>query len=208
MATTDVEEAKWLFRKAELGFPQIPDELEALLKKQSKWWFSTRQTDVSPYSLQDYVCEFGQKHVEDYALLCHHGHGANSYAIHYYLVRSTEHGRLAMFLQLAWGGIYMDNDAEAAKIRQCFALADRVVQAALTSDRLQPDECFTIVVSDLYGSYMAPPGVTCPQRYSDYVHHVRPQIALSQAICWLTGTVLRSTYDNKYMDDDDNNNER
>ncbi len=64
--------------------------------------------------------------VHDYAVLSHSGHGVNSYAIQYYLVL----GGLRAFLHLGWGGVYMDANATAASIAECFSLADKVVAMA------------------------------------------------------------------------------
>jgi hypothetical protein len=151
---TDIEKARQLFQKAGLAFPAIPQELAVGLKEQGKWVFSTRKIDMSPYNLRHYVREVDESDVEDYAVLSHSGHGVNSYAIQYYLV----YGPLHMFLHLGWGGIYMNTDAEAAKIQECFALADEIVSAVMTLGQLGADEQLTIVGSDFYGSYWSAPG--------------------------------------------------
>jgi hypothetical protein len=113
---TDIEKAEQLFRDAGLGFPAIPEELAGQLTERGRWLFSTRPIDTSPYNLRHYVDEVDRTQVKDYALLCHSGHGINSYAIQYYLVQRS----LCMFLHLAWGGVYMDAKASAAQIRDCF----------------------------------------------------------------------------------------
>jgi hypothetical protein len=144
---TDAEKARKIFQEAGLILPSIPKELAERLKEQDNWLFSTREISMSPYNLQHYVCEVN---VEDYVILSHSGHGVNSYAIQYYLVYKT----LRMFLQLGWGGVYMDAKADATKIHKCFSLADEIIPTIvqnaggiLASDRL------TIVGSDFYGSY-------------------------------------------------------
>ena len=149
MSMTDFEKARHLFREAGLDFPTIPEVLAARLKEQGKWLFSTRLLQMSPYNLRHYVQEVDERHVEDYAVLCHSGHGVNSYAIQYYLV----YGPLRMFLFLGWGGVYMDADAAASKIRECFSLADEIVQAVMTVKEPKAGERVTIVGSDFYGSY-------------------------------------------------------
>jgi len=128
MPMNDIEKAKQLFREAGLAFPTIPEELAARLKKHGKWLFATREIDISPYNLQHYVSEVDETHVEDYAVLSHSGHGVNSYALQYYLV----YGPLRMFLHLGWGGVYMDAEAAAAKIRDCFSLAAEVIASGPT----------------------------------------------------------------------------
>ncbi len=148
---TGLEKAKRLFHKAGLSFPAIPEALAGRLEEMGQWLFSTRPVDNSPYCLQEYVREVEESQVEDYALLSHAGHGVNSYALHYYLVN----GPLRMFLQLGWGGVYMDAEADAASIRDCFSMVDRIIQSAY---RFQAGERLTIVVSSFYGSFLLLPG--------------------------------------------------
>jgi hypothetical protein len=147
------------------------------LKEQDKWLFSTRAIEMSPYNLQQYVDEAEGAHVDDYTVLSHSGHGVNSYAIQYYLV----FGPLRMFLHLGWGGVYMDADAAAAKIRECFSLADQIVSATRpvgkVSDRL------TIVGSDFYGSYWVVPGQSPHRKTSN---SKGPAEVLAEVLNWLT----------------------
>jgi hypothetical protein len=150
---SDIEKARRLFRDAGLAFPTVPEELAAQLKELDRWLFSTRPVDIWPYNLQDYVHEVEGTQVKDYALLSHSGHGTNSYAVQYYLVRNP----LRMFLHLGWGGVYMDAGATATWVRDCFSVADQVVLAA-QAERFRPGEWLTVVGSDFYGSYWLPPG--------------------------------------------------
>lgn len=98
----------------------MPEEFVAQLKEQDKWVFATRDISETPYHLQHYIAEMN---VADYAILSHSGHGVNSYAIQYYLVYKA----LRMFLHLGWGGVHMDAKKEAAKINECFALANEII---------------------------------------------------------------------------------
>ena len=171
-----VDTAKTLFRDEGLVFPAIPDELAAELKEQSRWLFSTRKIDISPYNLDHYVDEVDGIDVEDYAVLSHSGHGANSYAIQYYLV----HGSLRMFLHLGWGGVYSDADADVGKIRRCFSLADQIVPAA---SKLGKDDRLTIVASDFYGSHWSAPKQS---RQNERSGANGPAEVLAEALHWLT----------------------
>jgi hypothetical protein len=151
---SDIEKARQVFEKAGLAFPTIPEKLAEQLKEQSKWVFSTRPIDEWPYFLNSYVKEAEKPEVDDYVVLCHAGHGVNSYAIHYYLVQ----GSLRMFLQLSWGGIYSDESKDAARIRDCFSLADQIASMAKTVGPFQAGTHLTVVVSNFGGSYWLPPG--------------------------------------------------
>jgi len=184
---TGIKKAQRLFQKAGLAFPMIPEVLAMRLEEKGKWCFSTRKLDISPYILQYFVSEldgyfFDQcrprfykqetraTHVPDYALLCNSGYGIHSYALQYYLV----YGRLALFLHLGWGGVYMDPVDSADKIRDCFALADAIVPLVQVSPRLPAEGRLTIVGSDFYGSYWAPHGANRLRKEAIARRLVRP----------------------------------
>jgi hypothetical protein len=173
---SDIEKARQLFRNAGLAFPTIPKKFATRFKERGKWLFSTREVKISPYDLDRYVHESdGPK---EYAILCHSGHGINSYAIQYYLVS----GRLRMFLHLAWGGVHMDGDAAAAQIRKCFSLADQIVSAVDKVDKLTTREPLTIVSSDFYGGFWSAPGQT---RHSAAKEFNDPAELLTEILQWL-----------------------
>jgi hypothetical protein len=174
---TDVEKARHLFQEAGLAFPTIPKELAAGLKEQSKWLFCTRELRMSPYNLQHYVDE-GEGVPGEYAILCHSGHGVKSYAIQYYLV----YGPLRMFLHLGWGGVYMDVDAAASKIQECFSLADEIVPTGMMVGKLGAGERLTVVGSDFYGSYWAAPGKS---RQKEGRGSKGPAEVLTEVLHWL-----------------------
>jgi hypothetical protein len=175
---SDIKKARELFREAGLAFPTIPEDFAAMFKEQGKWHFSTRELKMSPYFLGYYVQEVEDSSVEDYAALCNAGHGINSYAIHYYLVFDT----LRMFLQLGWGGVYMDADAAASKIRECFSLADQIVPAATTGGKLGAGERLTIVCSDFKDSYWSAPGRS---RKKEKMDSTSPEKVLAEVLHWL-----------------------
>jgi hypothetical protein len=174
---TDIEKARRLFQEAGLAFPTIPDDLGTRLKEQSKWLFSTRELKISPYNLQHYVHE-GNEAPAAYVVLGHSGHGTNSYAIQYYLVS----GPLRMFLHLGWGGAYMDTDAAASKIRECFSLADQIAPTATTLGKLPTGERVTIVGSDFYGSYWSAPEQS---RQKERKGSKGPAEVLAEVLHWL-----------------------
>ena len=180
---TDIKKPRRLFRDAGLAFPTIPKKLAPQMKEHPPWLFSTRQIEMSPYNLQHYVHEAERSQVQDYAVLCHSGHGVNPYAIQYYLVQ----GSLCMFLHLGWGGVYMDAEAAAEQIRDCFWIADQIVKAAKTVGTFQAGSGLTVVASHFYGSYWLPPGgirqgedAGCKDPLD-----VKPLEALTEALGWL-----------------------
>ena len=181
---SDIEKARQVFEKAGLAFPTIPEKLAEQLKEQSKWVFSTRPIDVWPYLLHSYVEEAEKSEVNDYAVLCHAGHGVNSWAIHYYLVQDS----LRMFLQLGWGGVYSNGGEDAALIRDCFSLADKIASVANTVGPFQPGTHLTVVVSNFGGSYWLPPGKT---RRGEASGNNGTLKVLSQSLTWLRNSRRR-----------------
>ena len=180
---TGIDKAKHLFREAKLAFPAIPVELAKQLKEQGPWVYSTRLIEMSPYNLQAYVHEAERTQVGDYVVLAHSGHGANSYAIQYYVIR----GILRMFLHLGWGGAYSDAEADAARISVCFSLADRVIEAADRAGTLQAGEHVTIVASNYYGSYCSVPWESPQAKDFGFKgsFDLKPEEAMNKARRWL-----------------------
>ena len=178
MPMNGIEKSRQLFQEAGLAFPTIPKELAVRLKERGEWVFSTREIEMSAYNLQHYIREAARTHVDDYVVLSHSGHGANSYAIQYYLV----HGTLELFLYLGWGGVYMDAEKAAAQIHTCFSLADEIDPAAQTAGRLSAGARLRIVGSDLYGSYWLVPGKGSRQ---EELLPKGPAEVLTEALQWL-----------------------
>jgi hypothetical protein len=174
---SDIEKARELFEAVGLAFPTIPKELAARLKQRGEWCFPTRELKISPYELRDYVDETDCSSGE-YVVLCHSGHGVNSYAIQYYVV----YGPLRLFLHLGWGGAYMDAIETASDVRECFSLADEVVSAAMKMGKVRADERLTIVGSDFYGSYWFISG-TSSERERD--GSKSPSEVLTEVLQWL-----------------------
>src|SRR5262249_6864016 len=153
------------------------------LREQGKWLFATRKIEMSPYNLRHYVDE---DNAEDYVILAHSGHGANSYAIQFYLVYHA----LRIFLHLGWGGVYMDAKADAAKIRSCLSLAEEIMLASengktlFNTEKLTllNTETLTVVGSDFYGSYWLAPGKRRRPQGTD--SNIPAQI-LVEALKWL-----------------------
>lgn len=93
--------------------------------------YSSRRRTPPPYDMARYVAAARARRVADYVVLAHDGHGVNSYAIHYFLVRQP----LCLFAQVAWRGVYTDSTDAAARMKECFALASRLTEALGQSER-------------------------------------------------------------------------
>lgn len=149
--STALLEAQQVFGAAGLPCPYVPTEMRGQVARLEEWVYGTRADTSSLYDLGWFVREVGATPVQDYVLFGQAGHGLNSRAMHYYLVR----GRLALFLQLAWNGAY-ENHAEATQVvSERFAQAEALSQAVETAQhqgRFDPTERLIVVASDFYGS--------------------------------------------------------
>ncbi|WP_395746162.1 hypothetical protein [Prosthecobacter sp.] len=176
---TGLEKARATFYRAGLAFPQVPEELAAALEEKERWVFSTREVTMWEYDVDRYV-EERVSTLAPFALLAHSGHGINSYAIQYYLF----FGPLRLFLHLAFGGIYSNEEEDAANIRECFALADEIVAASAVLGDLPAGDHLTIVCTDFYGSDWARPGRLL-RRY--WPHRPHAAEVLTEVLTWLRG---------------------
>lgn len=127
------ESAQALFEAESLPFPPMPAALAAALKPQAAGWFATRAVASSPYDIDHFLAEVeARPGPEDYALVGFDGHGSNSWAAHFYLVADG----IALFIQLPWGGAYVDPVPARAEIAALFDWAEalqsrlRAAQAA------------------------------------------------------------------------------
>lgn len=143
----DIEKAKQLFKKAGLPFPPIPKEMAHRFQCLYPWMFGTRTDAPNPYGIHLYIEELKSKYVEDYLMLGHSGHGVNSYAIHYYMVR----GPLAIILQWGWGGCYMDNERQSSELAVHFDTVRAILRATMTKsfiNKITYPKRFLIVETD------------------------------------------------------------
>jgi hypothetical protein len=173
------------FTQEALPLPPIPDELRSALRRLGPWTFGSRAVDHDLYDQTPFIAEWERGEVEDYLLLGHAGHGVNSYAMHYDLVR----GPFAVFLQSAWGGAYTDADearrvlaVRFAQIDQCLGAMEEATRAGLVG----PGARIGVVVSDFYGSRWSCPvdGAAAKPRWQ------RTADALNEALEYLRGERL------------------
>ena len=115
-----LEKARALFATEGLPFPPVPAELASALREARPNIFATRPVEVPPYTLAAYSLEVqAERAVPSYALVGFDGHGINSWAVHYYLVDDA----LALFIQLPWGGAYVEPDEARRTIEAVFSWA-------------------------------------------------------------------------------------
>lgn len=153
---TALANAKRLFKRTGLTFPSIPADLAPGFSKRSDWCFSTISLKTSPSLFEDYLNRGIKKAIRNYVVVAHAGHGINSYALHYYLVWKP----LRLFLQVGWGGAYMNNGETTRKVNRWFSLAEKIVNAtheAKVLRRIHAADCFVVAASEFHGSYWQKP---------------------------------------------------
>ena len=121
VATQPLEKARALFSTEGLPFPPLPAELASALREARPNVFATRPVEIPPYTLAAYSLEVQtEPEVPSYALIGFDGHGINSWAVHYYLVDDA----LALFIQLPWGGAYVEPGEARSVIEAAFSWAE------------------------------------------------------------------------------------
>ena len=127
-----IDNARELFSVEGLPFPPLPDNLGARLRPFGEYVFTTRELDYGPYAMQPMVAEARESvPVSDYAVVGFDGHGVNSWAVHHFLVR----GPLALFMQFAWGGAYMDAELGRRLIDDGFAFSQSLQDTVWRAER-------------------------------------------------------------------------
>lgn len=144
-----LEELWWLFKDAGLPFPPLPRDLADRLREVDTWVFASREVEASPWDVDIFAAEAVEDDPPDYVLVAHTGYGVNSWAMHYFVVQ----GSLGIFLQVPWGGVYTDNEAAVARLKELFAAAGELIEAA--ADTLEPDERLVVVESARDGGRVA-----------------------------------------------------
>jgi len=142
--------ARALFEAEQLPFPPVPATLAASLQAQAPGWFATRPVASTPYDFDHFLAEVeSQPDVADYAVVGFDGHGTNSWAVHCYLVGKA----LALFVQLPWGGAYLEAEPARAEIADLFewagALQSRLQRAE--ADRKIPDGMRLEIAASRFG---------------------------------------------------------
>jgi hypothetical protein len=140
------------FREADLPAPPIPSRFESSLQALGPWWFATN--DVSPAAMYlfetNFLLTLLTNQLDDFVAVSHAGHGANSYALSYFLVD----GPLALFLQTAWGGVFTDPEKAESAWRLLVSHVERLIQAAQSATAVNAggaEERLVVVNSDFRG---------------------------------------------------------
>jgi hypothetical protein len=137
------------FAPSGLPNPPVPELLLADLVILKPGVFGTRSDTPGPTQIGWFINEFlAGKTERDYLVFGHEGHGINSYAVGYQLVL----GPLALFLNVPFGGVYMQNQAIASDLSLHFVQIESLIKLlgqAEREKRLQAGERFIVIIDQL-----------------------------------------------------------
>ena len=111
------------FNRAHLPTPPLPHSLAVQIRQWDEWLFGTELPDAALYDTEHFVTRAVQRADAEFALIGVSGYGVNNWHLHYYL--SLEH--LAVFVQVPWGGIYVDEEASREELTHCFDLIAQMI---------------------------------------------------------------------------------
>ena len=173
-----------------LPCPTVPASLAGHMHHVTRGEYGTRdEFELSPYAIEHWVRESQEGEVSSYDLVAHAGHGVNSWAIHYFLVID----RLQLFLQVPWGGVYMDKASSTAEVAEAFRIADELVEAvAAAPETVWPGPgSVTLMASGFYGSTLTVPALPDTGRSNNQSgtewHDPETLEPLRAALAWVNG---------------------
>lgn len=145
-AADTLKEMKKLLAEAGLAMPPIPDELQTQLFRVRRWCYATRDIDpLDMYRFERYLVEALTEKPEPYFAFSHAGHGINSYAITCQIVTKG----LSLFVQVPWGGGYMNNKRQQDSIRNMFAKCTELLERLPE----EPERQLIVAVSELRSQF-------------------------------------------------------
>ena len=139
-----------LFEADRLAIPPVPPDLVVRLLQQDKTLFATKLLQTRPYDLAGFLAEIEiDPATPAYAVVGFDGYGVNSWAAHCYVVSEA----IALFVQLPWGGAYLNADLARTEIADTFEWAAALlckVEAAAQQQKI-PDGRRLQVVATRFG---------------------------------------------------------
>ena len=138
---------KTVLSAAGLTPPPVPVSLVEQFRRLDRWLYATRTLGRGDMYETSLPLELFERPVDDYVALGHSGHGLNSYTLTYCLVWAP----LAVFIERAWGGAYMDQERSNAEINRLYKRCFDVVRLARTLAHRRSTQGRLIVVESEIG---------------------------------------------------------
>jgi hypothetical protein len=145
---TTLDDVQTKLRDAGLPEAPIPGAFQGRVQALGDWTFGTRTPPHALYDVDSFVDEAVAGTGDDYLLVGHDGYGVNNWALHYLL--KTD--RLALFVQLPWGGGLDEEDRPGLvnRIASAFRAVPQFLQrleAAVANGRPLPGQTLVVVQS-------------------------------------------------------------
>jgi hypothetical protein len=115
--------------------PPVPTALLPSFRLLGPWHYGTLEIEPMSMYMLDYPPAALSDELPVHVAFSHAGHGINSFSLNYQLL--LDH--LALFAQVAWGGVYMDMAQQARRASSLFADCHRLLAAHDSWRRSDPD---------------------------------------------------------------------
>jgi hypothetical protein len=113
-----------LFARLDLPAPPIPESLRGTLSRQGPGCFGTQPVLCSSLYGEAFIRAQSLTSAQpDFLLIGQGGHGVNSHTIQYFLKLWP----LTLFVEIPYGGVYMDQAHAQRTVRTCFAMIDKLI---------------------------------------------------------------------------------
>lgn len=140
------------YKGSGMPLPPVPEIMAGDLRMLGDAAATTRSDDVpGPYGIRWFINEAVANRAPDYCLFGEDGHGLNSRGFQWYLVA----GPVAIFVQIAWGGVPQADNAAASELEEQFGSARRLIShiaESVRADRVPRDQRIIVIESFTMGS--------------------------------------------------------
>jgi hypothetical protein len=148
-----------------LARPPVPENLAAKMQQLTPHLFATCDLPDGLYQIDQLADNAAAGRLGEFVAFGFQGHGIQSWAFHYALVE----GALAVFLQLQWGGVYVDEPVARGRIESALAVVDMLrhdLNRAAAAGKLEPAKRLVVLETDFSRSRWAWIDAGCRQPIS------------------------------------------
>lgn len=128
-ADAPLAQAYAMLQRMGLSLPPMPEPLLPLLQQVGETVFTTEIGTTSLANRAALVARASRGTAVPGIGLSHEGRGSNTWALHYHAVLP----RMALYVDIPFGGAYMDLEASQLEVEIAWASAERLIRAALSA---------------------------------------------------------------------------
>lgn len=145
--TAALEAARKMMDAQGLAQPPVPDKMVGSLQQWAPNLFATCELPNGLYAIDRLVDNTAAGSLDEFIALGFDGHGIQSWAFHFALIE----GSLAVFLQLQWGGVYVEPQIARGRIEGCLGFVSmlrRDMAMAAAAGKLDPAKRLIVLETD------------------------------------------------------------